>query len=368
MSAIATRRILSDYQDLIKNTKLLNDNGIHFYLDEENVFHMRAMIIGPEDTPYEKGFYLFDIIFPKQYPNLPPTFTYMTNHRNIRFNPNLYTSGKVCLSLLNTWSGSQTGEGWTAANTITSVFMSIQGMVLNENPLINEPGHETINDSHKQYNRMLQHENFYTAVLRMIKSTPNGFQPFQEVMKRFFLKHLDWYLDKTLEYLDKYYKIIEFKCSYQNLSVHQQYHDIFISLDKMAQEVGKELDIPVEEIIAERRVKLTAMVGEKNTTKKTDKTASSSLLSSSSASASTSSTSSSSLSSSSPSTNYKCCGTTTVGKPCGRFGNNDIYFSVDSKKFYFCGYHKKQMDGFQASLLDKKNKGVKPKELEKASS
>ena len=31
----------------------------------------------------------------------------------MRFNPNLYNCGKVCLSLLGTWSGGR-GEGWDA--------------------------------------------------------------------------------------------------------------------------------------------------------------------------------------------------------------------------------------------------------------
>jgi len=32
---------------------------------------------------------------------------------SVRFNPNLYNCGKVCLSLLGTWGGSR-GEGWDA--------------------------------------------------------------------------------------------------------------------------------------------------------------------------------------------------------------------------------------------------------------
>jgi baculoviral IAP repeat-containing protein 6 len=31
----------------------------------------------------------------------------------VRFNPNLYNCGKVCLSLLGTWTGKE-GEGWNA--------------------------------------------------------------------------------------------------------------------------------------------------------------------------------------------------------------------------------------------------------------
>ena len=36
-----------------------------------------------------------------------------TGGGSIRFNPNLYACGKVCLSLLGTWSGGQ-GESWNA--------------------------------------------------------------------------------------------------------------------------------------------------------------------------------------------------------------------------------------------------------------
>ena len=54
------------------------------------------------------GIYEFDIEFPPHYPSVPPLVTFMTTGgRRVRFNPNLYESGKVCLSLLGTWSGQQ---------------------------------------------------------------------------------------------------------------------------------------------------------------------------------------------------------------------------------------------------------------------
>ena len=66
------------------------------------------MIIRPADTPYMGGIYEFDIEFPPNYPSVPPLVTFMTTGgRRVRFNPNLYESGKVCLSLLGTWSGQQ---------------------------------------------------------------------------------------------------------------------------------------------------------------------------------------------------------------------------------------------------------------------
>lgn len=70
---------------------------------------------------------------------------YMLQHLHyhsggLRLNPNLYTFGTVCPSLLNTWSGSQS-EMWTLGkSTMLQVLLSIQALVLNEKPYFNEPG------------------------------------------------------------------------------------------------------------------------------------------------------------------------------------------------------------------------------------
>ena len=63
-------------------------------------------MIGPDNTPYSYGFYLFNIFIPEEYPFKPPTVKiYTQNENKTRFNPNLYVNGKVCLSILNTWTG-----------------------------------------------------------------------------------------------------------------------------------------------------------------------------------------------------------------------------------------------------------------------
>lgn len=65
---------------------------------------VRALITGPEGTPYESGCFFFDVFFPPQYPNAPPLMELETTGGGVaRFNPNLYADGKVCLSLLGTW-------------------------------------------------------------------------------------------------------------------------------------------------------------------------------------------------------------------------------------------------------------------------
>ena len=47
-----------------------------------------------------------------------------TGNGVVRFNPNLYHCGKVCLSLLGTWEGAQ-GEQWNETSTILQVSDTI---------------------------------------------------------------------------------------------------------------------------------------------------------------------------------------------------------------------------------------------------
>lgn len=58
----------------------------------------------------------------------------------LRLNPNLYACGKVCLSLLNTWSGSGCEKWNPSKSTMLQVLVSIQALVLNSKPYFNEPG------------------------------------------------------------------------------------------------------------------------------------------------------------------------------------------------------------------------------------
>ena len=126
---IATKRIIRDMKEIVKNP--LIDNGIHVHFNEDNINNVYVLMIGPEDTPYEGGFFFFHVFYPKEYPIKPPEVKYLTQGNNVRFNPNLYTNGKVCLSILNTWNG----PGWTPCLTLSSVLLSIQGMVLVKDPL-----------------------------------------------------------------------------------------------------------------------------------------------------------------------------------------------------------------------------------------
>lgn len=101
------------------------------------------MITGPQDTPYANGCFEFDVFFPSDYPESPPMINLQTTgNQTVRFNPNLYHDGKVCLSILNTWHG-RPEERWNAqTSSFLQVLVSIQSLILVSEPYFNEPGYE----------------------------------------------------------------------------------------------------------------------------------------------------------------------------------------------------------------------------------
>jgi len=185
---IAMKRIMHDRKNFIKNK--LDTHGIYVQWDEDDIFQARAMIIGPEGTPYDKGFFLFKMKFPKNYPFSPPHVTFVTGDGKTRFNPNLYVGGKVCLSILGTWSG----PSWTSSQNISTVLLSIQSL-LNERPIQNEPSFEKeVGKKMKTYNRVLRHQVYKVTVYEQLNNIPKGFTYFYPIMKDYFVTHFDWYI------------------------------------------------------------------------------------------------------------------------------------------------------------------------------
>lgn len=80
------------------------------------------------------------LFFFADYPQVPPSVHFLTTGGGkVRFNPNLYNTGKICLSLLGTWSG----PGWTPGkSTLLQVLVSIQSLIFVREPYYNEPGYE----------------------------------------------------------------------------------------------------------------------------------------------------------------------------------------------------------------------------------
>ncbi|WVZ97128.1 hypothetical protein U9M48_042684 [Paspalum notatum var. saurae] len=93
------KRIQHEWSLLEKDLPAL----IYVRVSENRMDLLRAVMIGPQGTPYHDGLFFFDAQFPASYPATPPVVHYHAG--GLRLNPNLYDCGKVCLSLLGTWQG-----------------------------------------------------------------------------------------------------------------------------------------------------------------------------------------------------------------------------------------------------------------------
>jgi ubiquitin-protein ligase len=132
-------RIGKELASLSNSLPIHDTSSVFVCIDEERPDCLKALIVGPAGTPYENGLFEFDIFLPSNYPNVPPKVILVTTGGGqIRFNPNLYAEGKVCLSLLGTWAG----PGWHPNCTLLQVLISIQSLILVDEPFFNEPGFE----------------------------------------------------------------------------------------------------------------------------------------------------------------------------------------------------------------------------------
>ncbi|KAF7190190.1 Ubiquitin-conjugating enzyme E2 PEX4 [Pseudocercospora fuligena] len=85
---------------------------------DEDIFHLSAVLRGPEGTAYEGGRWDLSITVPQQYPNTPPEIRFQTPicHPNVNFK-----TGEICLDLLKT--------SWTPAYGIVSTLEAVQQLL-----------------------------------------------------------------------------------------------------------------------------------------------------------------------------------------------------------------------------------------------
>jgi ubiquitin-protein ligase len=200
-------RMVSEISTLKSGLPINWESSIWIRVSKTTINVFSFFISGPKDTPYENGIFEFHTAFPTNYPNSEPkVLINTTGGGTIRFNPNLYNCGKVCLSLLGTWSG-QDGEKWNPkTSTFLQVLISIQSLILVEKPYFNEPGwekemHTTKGQTNsKKYNEPLLIGTIKWAIIDMIKNPPNGME---EVIKNHFKFKKDEILTTTQKWLNE---------------------------------------------------------------------------------------------------------------------------------------------------------------------
>jgi ubiquitin-conjugating enzyme E2 D/E len=91
-------------------------------VNDSDLFHWQATIMGPSDSPYQGGVFFLNIHFPTDYPFKPPKVTFTTRI----YHPNINSNGSICLDILK--------DQWSPALTISKVLLSISSLLTDANP------------------------------------------------------------------------------------------------------------------------------------------------------------------------------------------------------------------------------------------
>lgn len=178
------KRLVRELASLRNTLPLFPQSSIFVHVSDQRPDVMQALITGPAETPYSAGCFVFDLYTGADYPAKPPSVNLMTTGAGtVRFNPNLYASGYVCLSLLGTWQGASQ-ETWNPkTSTLLQVLVSIQSLIFISQPYFNEPGYEAMmhtaagQQESEDYNEKIRLATARWAIVEQLRIPPLGFKP-----------------------------------------------------------------------------------------------------------------------------------------------------------------------------------------------
>jgi ubiquitin-conjugating enzyme E2 A len=142
MTTPARKRLLRDFKRLQKDAPA----GIQASPVDNNIMQWQAVIIGPDDTPWEGGTFKLLLEFNEDYPNKPPAVKFLSK----LFHPNVYLDGKICLDILQ--------NQWSPIYDIAAILTSIQSLLSDPNPAspANAEASQLYERDRREYNRRVK--------------------------------------------------------------------------------------------------------------------------------------------------------------------------------------------------------------------
>ncbi|KAH7935767.1 ubiquitin-conjugating enzyme E2 Z [Rhipicephalus sanguineus] len=185
--------------------------GIFIAPDEDDFTTIHALVMGPSGTPYEDGFFEFQIRCPSEYPLKPPILKFLTTDSGrVTFHPNLYSCGYVSLNIL--------GDGWSQAQGIESLLVVIKSL-LNQDPLYNEPEFVKAQaDKYaSNYEAFVEHETIRVAVCDTVAACLSGKSTLPPTLREVVLK-------KFVECYDRYEAAVKSKLHLSGNEMPKMYY------------------------------------------------------------------------------------------------------------------------------------------------
>jgi ubiquitin-protein ligase len=198
MAHVIPKRLIRDLKILNDEKEALGARGIYTHVNESDMTNMKILIVprSKQDTesglvsPYTGGLFLFEVSIPSDFPLTPPKVKFNPKQGTCRFHPNYYETGKVCLSVINTWAG----EDWTPSMSLLSIINILEER-FNERALCFEPGKE--NASHGmliEYNQCIEYAKYTNCIIPIMTNKYEVYADFQSVLVAEFLKNYDHYM------------------------------------------------------------------------------------------------------------------------------------------------------------------------------
>jgi len=128
---MALRRLMAEYKQISNNPP---DGIAAGPVTEDNFFEWEAVITGPEETPFQDGVFVATLSFPQDYPLNPPSMKFKSD----LFHPNIYSDGRVCISILHPPGNDPMGyessnERWSPVQSIEKILLSVMSMIAEPN-------------------------------------------------------------------------------------------------------------------------------------------------------------------------------------------------------------------------------------------
>ncbi|KAF3848915.1 hypothetical protein F7725_015412, partial [Dissostichus mawsoni] len=102
--------------------------------DDDDIYQWEVVVIGPQDTLFEGGFFKATLTFPRDYPLRPPKLKFVTEI----WHPNVAKNGDVCISILHEPGEDKYGyekpeERWLPIHTVETIMISVISMLADPN-------------------------------------------------------------------------------------------------------------------------------------------------------------------------------------------------------------------------------------------
>jgi len=120
LSSATAKRVLHEIKQLASLSDkiwLHSGEGVHVFPAPDSINFWRALIEGPQGSPFEGGVFLLNVVIPDTYPFRAPQITFETPV----YHCNVSDSGKICLAMIQ--------DGWNPSLSVPKALEAIRMML-----------------------------------------------------------------------------------------------------------------------------------------------------------------------------------------------------------------------------------------------